>query len=436
MRPAAVVAAVVAVLCLMLGTVAARPAAGQESSAPAVRHPVTTLDAAPADFYGVYYDTSPNPFPASYPQGFTDQTLRQVVQVPTAGNTVRVVLSNAFGYEPLTVTAATIARRAGGAAVVPGTSQALTVHGHRSFTIPAGEQIQTDVATIAVRPFKDLAVSLAFDGATGPPTDHYIGPQASYVSAAGSGDVSGSVSGLPFTATTPMRFFLTGVQVLGAPPTNAAVVAAGDSTTHGGEYQIDTATRWTDFLQQRLFAAGSPLSVVNSGINGNQVTHNAPPHGPGSGVSLESRFGHDVLDQPHLAGVIVFEGINDIGLTATPAQQLISGYRFIARRARRAGVPTLIATLTPMKGAFYDSPIAEATRTTVNDWIRQQHLFDGVVDFAKAVADPHDPSRLDPAYDSGDHLHPNAEGFAAMARIVDVASLQRLFGAAAGRSRQ
>jgi lysophospholipase L1-like esterase len=123
-------------------------------------------------------------------------------------------------------------------------------------------------------------------------------------------------------------------------------------------------------------------------------------------------------------------------LTATPAQQLISGYRFIARRARRAGVPTLIATLTPMKGAFYDSPIAEATRTTVNDWIRQQHLFDGVVDFAKAVADPHDPSRLDPAYDSGDHLHPNAEGFAAMARIVDVASLQRLFGAAAGRSRQ
>jgi lysophospholipase L1-like esterase len=46
-----------------------------------------------------------------------------------------------------------------------------------------------------------------------------------------------------------------------------------------------------------------------------------------------------------------------------------------------------------------------------------------VLDFAGAVADPIDPERLDPAYDSGDHLHPNAAGYRAMAAAINLGAL-------------
>jgi len=54
----------------------------------------------------------------------------------------------------------------------------------------------------------------------------------------------------------------------------------------------------------------------------------------------------------------------------------------------------------------------------INHWIRTSHAFDGVFDFARATADPADPDRLNPAHDSGDHLHPNDAGAAALANVV------------------
>jgi lysophospholipase L1-like esterase len=49
--------------------------------------------------------------------------------------------------------------------------------------------------------------------------------------------------------------------------------------------------------------------------------------------------------------------------------------------------------------------------------------FDGVIDFARAVADPKDPRALNPAYDSGDHLHLNDAGYRAMANAVNLRML-------------
>ncbi|HWS31461.1 MAG TPA: hypothetical protein VN408_01820 [Actinoplanes sp.] len=44
----------------------------------------------------------------------------------------------------------------------------------------------------------------------------------------------------------------------------------------------------------------------------------------------------------------------------------------------------------------------------------------GVIDFDRAVLDPADPERLAAAFGSGDHLHPNDAGMAAMAAAVPV----------------
>jgi lysophospholipase L1-like esterase len=59
-------------------------------------------------------------------------------------------------------------------------------------------------------------------------------------------------------------------------------------------------------------------------------------------------------------------------------------------------------------------------RQTVNDWIRTAKDLDGVADFDKTIRDPAHPTRFLPAYDSGDHLHPNSAGLKAMGDQVDL----------------
>lgn len=50
-------------------------------------------------------------------------------------------------------------------------------------------------------------------------------------------------------------------------------------------------------------------------------------------------------------------------------------------------------------------------------------LFDGVLDLERGLKDPKHPDRLNPIYDSGDHLHPNDRGNQQMANLVDVNQL-------------
>src|SRR5205807_8200697 len=125
------------------------------------------------------------------------------------------------------------------------------------------------------------------------------------------------------------------------------------------------------------------------------------------GPSLEHRFRRDILSQPHLGGIILLEGINDIGLSNASASSVTEGLKSIARRAHSAGVPIVIGTLLPIQGAFYYTAAKEKTREQLNAWIQHQHVFDGMIDFAAAMQNPVDRLQLRPAYDSGDHLHPN-----------------------------
>ena len=46
--------------------------------------------------------------------------------------------------------------------------------------------------------------------------------------------------------------------------------------------------------------------------------------------------------------------------------------------------------------------------------------YDGVVDFDLATRDPKDPSRMRADFHSGDWLHPNDAGYAAMAAAIDL----------------
>ena len=123
--------------------------------------------------------------------------------------------------------------------------------------------------------------------------------------------------------------------------------------------------------------------------------------------------------------MILLEGINDIGSgVVTSAGQLIAADTRLIAQAHAAGLRILGGTLTPFQGTGYYSPAKERIREQVNAWIRDSGAFDGVVDFDRAVRDPVDPLRIAPAYDSGDHIHPDDAGYQAMADAVGLALLR------------
>lgn len=161
--------------------------------------------------------------------------------------------------------------------------------------------------------------------------------------------------------------------------------------------------------------------MVNAGLGGNRVL--APRDGePYYGVPALERLERDVFAQTGVRTVIVMEGVNDIGFDAT-APDLIAGLREIADRSHAAGLRVVGGTITPFGGSFVWTEERERTWAAVNDWIRTTAAFDGVVDFAAATAAQGDPTALAPAYDSGDHLHPNDAGTSAMADAVNLSLL-------------
>ena len=103
----------------------------------------------------------------------------------------------------------------------------------------------------------------------------------------------------------------------------------------------------------------------------------------------------------------------------------------IVAEAHALGVKIYGATLTPFGGSSaeyggeYGTAAGEAQRQALNRWIRTSGTFDGVFDFDRAIRDPQDHTRMLPEYDSGDHLHPNDAGHAAMANAVNIKELLR-----------
>lgn len=295
----------------------------------------------------------------------------------------------------------------------------------------------SDAVDLNVAPFAEIAISIYLPGKTPSSSTHYWAQHETYFS--GPGDFT-SKTEIPNPTVRMSWYWLADVEVWASDQT-AATVTLGDSITDGVGAKQGEYSDWPDLLAKRLASKQGPshLAIVNEGIGGNRILHD------GAGVSALARFDRDVLAQPGVTNLIVLEGINDIGWPhmkprppangtsqtqspfareAVSAEDLIAGLHQIIERAHAHRIRVFGATLTPFEGADYYSADGEVERQTVNRWIRASGAFDGVFDFDAAVRDPNHPSEFREDYQSGDHLHPSAAGYKAMADAINLSLLR------------
>jgi len=370
--------------------------------------------------------------PAPPPTSLDNQTVRQIVRISAGGNRVRLRLTNEYGAKPLHVGAATVALLDSKGDVVPGTQRPVHFAGQAGTWIPAASPLLSDAVDLKVAPLSRLAVSLYFPENTGPCTCHAVGAQEAQVS--DTGDHTAEPAFAP-KQTLQSRLFLSGVEVETTAGRAKVVAVLGDSISDGVGSTPGTNRRWPDLLADRLNAGKGSLGwgVVNHGISGNRVLDD------GAGQSALARFDRDILSVPGLTHVIVFEGVNDLGISwgapAGPqgerfralqpavkasAERIIDGYRQLIARAHEHGVRIYGATIAPYEGAAYWSAEGEANRAKINAWIRTGKEFDGVLDFDAALRDPAKPTQMLQGKHAGDHLHGSDAGYNDVANSIDL----------------
>jgi len=382
-----------------------------------VTNPDTVAEVWTTDYLAALADSDPTrtffppPFPP--PRTFSTETVRQAVRLRRGGSAVRLVLSNEFGCTPLVINEVT-ASDSDFQSVLP-----VLRRGQAIWEIPAGQTATSDSVPLSIAAGEELVVSCFVSDSA---------ESATYLqSAQRTGEVApGNQLGQHRLAgSEPFTSLYWIAQVLiDAPAKGPVIVALGDSITRGDGTTADGDQRYPDHLQRSLNAAGIDGAVVlNAGIGGNRLLR------PRVGPSMTDRFDRDVFGVAEASHVVIMGGVNDIALPALlgeprpSAGDIIDGLLALAHRAQQRGLQPILGTIIPLGGSRVESFLAagnEDMRQAVNHAIRSQKDWP-VADFAAGLAVPEDPTRLAPAFDSGDGLHPADVGARALADAIDLA---------------
>ena len=375
------------------------------------------------------------PFDATFsplPAPVSNQTIRNVITPHLGGTRVRVHLTNRYNPTPVTfgnVTIGVSQPNGGVTAPIP-----VLFDGQASVAAGPGSDVVSDPVSLSFDAFTPLAVSIHVPSLAWQITKHWNSNATTYLTPADAGDATTDTSGAAFTTRVESWLGVLALDVEAADSTRA-IVAFGDSLTDG----LVSATRfraWTPPCPTPTPAtrttcsagsidAGLPLSIINSGLGSNQVASDRSSRSPGPAAS--SRFDADVPYFATTRGVIIFEGINDLGLSQASAGAVIDGLEQLVAKARAADLKVWLTTLTPASDAIVDgvvlAPDSERHRQTINQWIRTQTEADGYFDFDAAVRDPANPAVLAPPYSSADRLHLSPAGYERLASVVDLDAL-------------
>lgn len=365
-------------------------------------------------------------FPTLIPDQISNQTIKQISQISLGGEAVRLIFTNQYGDRPIYIDKTTVGLIKG-QSLKSKNAYPVYFSGKLKAQILPGKQLISDPIQLPVPDHGQLMVNTFIQKPTTFKTFHWDAKQTSWLI---TGNQTADLKAPSRAKTTTARLLLSAVEV--KPKRKAHVIAViGDSITDGATATLDANTRWTDFLAKRL--SPHQVAVINSGISGNRLLND------GMGDSALERLKKEVFQYSGVKTLIVLVGINDIswpGTAFAPKQPiptfeaLTQGYKRVVDEAHRQGIQVIGATLLPFSGALPNTPLdnyyqpnKDELRQRINHWMRTSHTFDGVLDLDQGLKDPKHPDRLNPIYDSGDHLHPNDRGNQQMANLVDVNQL-------------
>jgi lysophospholipase L1-like esterase/aryl-phospho-beta-D-glucosidase BglC (GH1 family) len=194
-----------------------------------------------------------------------------------------------------------------------------------------------------------------------------------------------------------------------AEPTATDVLALGDSITYGVNFPL--AQSYPGALSGLL---GSAYFVMNAGMPGDTVA--ASTGYPGMTARYEP-----FATPGEFQYCLFMGGVNDIG-RGQSASTTFANATTLFGQIKAAGCKLGILKVTPFRGApyGYDNPSAQGEAVTYNADLDSYCAANGAacLDTRAAIGDGATPPAILPQYDSGDHLHPNAAGYAALAKLA------------------
>lgn len=365
-------------------------------------------------------------FPTNIPEQISNQTIKQISQISLGGEAVRLVFTNQYGDQPLYIDKTTVGIFKG-QSLKAKSAYPVYFSGKLKAQILPGKQLISDPIQLPVPDHAQLMVNTFIQKPTTFKTFHWDAKQTSWIIA---GNQTANLNTPSSAKTTTARLLLSAIEVKPKHKTHVVAVI-GDSITDGATATLDANTRWTDFLAKRL--SPHQIAVINSGISGNRLLTD------GMGDSALKRLNSELFQYSGVKTLIVLVGINDIswpGTAFAPKQQIPSfealteGYKRVVKEAHEQGIHVIGATLLPFSGALPNTPLdnyyqpnKDELRQRINHWMRTSKTFDGVLDLEQGLKDSKHSDRLNPIYDSGDHLHPNDRGNQQMANLVDLGQL-------------
>jgi lysophospholipase L1-like esterase len=348
--------------------------------------------------------------------GLGNNSFRQIVQVSIGGEEVRLQLTNEFSNATTEIKAVELAhaKTAGSSSEIDeSTTVSLTFDGKAGVTMKAGTTATSDPVKFHMDPRQNVAITIHYGNASSTSVSGHPGSRTtSYIAKGYTNDFSNAVR-------TDHWYNIKSIDVL-ADSETGAVAILGNSITDGRGSTTNQQNRWADVLSRRLLANESTkkVAVLNMGIGGNCML------GGGLGPTGSSRYRRDLLEQPGVKWIILFEAVNDLGGSGNgvkTANNIIEVYKQIIREAHAKGIYVFGGTITPFKNNGYYTEDHEKGRQHFNNWIRTTPLLDGVIEMEHAVRDPQDTITMNKEYlFENDYLHPNAKGYEAMGNIVDL----------------
>lgn len=350
-----------------------------------------------------------------------DITLRYPIRMCFSGDQLRLRFSNLTGTEDITIDGCTI--------LLGSTFTDITLNGNKQWQIAAGQEVESDEIALNIHAGQVIEVSIYLGHYTQMNAGTLItGPlskgQYAYGDFAHQAELPADL-----TRNTNWFYFLNTIDIR-TEAQNHAIICYGDSIT---------AQSWPDYLSLRCAEEGyKNVSIIRRAVSGTRIlrqydciTYQA------YGLKGATRFPIEA----NVAGatdVIIQHGINDIihpvGVEVNrfrpwsdmpTVQDLIDGTTHLyIEHARALGLRVWSGTLLPIEGWRTYNEERDRMRCAFNEWLRTSSLFDGCIDFDKAVRDANRPQAFAPGFDSGDHLHPSEAAYQAMAKTAASALLK------------